>query len=137
VKARRIGPHRYQLPACATDFLTADVICTLLTKTAQKPSHSRPSDIFIAIIPKDIWVNSLLNRIKSLSIDVEEYRRIQRLAIGYSEQLSLIDGVLDLSNCLALIEYAELHNCIADDDMGLMISEQIVRLEVAASEVQP
>lgn len=129
MKARCIGPYRYQLPVRTVDFLTADIACTIFPKTVLKSDSALKSDVFVALIPENIWASSLLNQIESLSTEEEINRRLQRLTIGYSKHLRIIDNILDLSDCSALIEFAKQHECLDDDDMNLIIYQKMIRLE--------
>jgi hypothetical protein len=133
MNAQRISRYRYKLPGSAANFLKENIIITLFTQTDLGHTPSQSNNMFLVLVPMEVWASSLLNQIETLDSTKEENNQFRRIAIGYSEKLILIDNVLDLSKFSTLVEFAELHNCLADDDLDLEITGQVIRLEISCS----
>ncbi|UZE94813.1 hypothetical protein [Alkalimarinus alittae] len=127
--AERIGPFHFMLPQKISDFLSNDVVCTLLPNLILGSEYSDDEGVFIALIPSDVWMNSLLPDIESSSWDKPEGRRLQRLALGYVSKVQCINGCIDLTSLKSIIKYSVEHGCLHDGDMLLSLGEQSVRMD--------
>jgi hypothetical protein len=125
--AERIAPYCFKLPQKISDFLSTNIICTMLPKILLGSDFKNDEGVFIALIPLDVWISSLLPDIESLPSKVEE-RRVQRLAIGYSSEIQCVNGSIDLSGLNSIIEYSVQNGCLHDKDMLFSMGERSIRM---------
>jgi len=126
--AERIAPFCFKLPQKISDFLSTNIICTILPKILLGGDFKHDEGVFIALIPLDVWVSSLLPEIESLPSKGVAERRVQRLAIGYSSEIQCVNGSIDLSGLDSIIEYSVQNGCLLDKDMLFSMGERSIRM---------
>lgn len=129
--AVRVAPFCFQLPEIIGDFLSHDVICTVFSnkmKVRNKKGRAVDEGKYIALVASEIWYASVLPQIERLPSFLPETRKFQRLAIGYSEAIQCINGILDLSSLGTLIEFSVQSGFLHDDLMLLNRGERSVQM---------